>query len=85
MPVASNGGVIRYERAGIRIFASPTQKARAVARAIANGKGVVVIHGIDYNQNGMYDLAGAGPSELDPTGATPAEATDPAACGILKD
>lgn len=51
-----------------------------LARAIENGKGVVVIHGIDYNHNGKYDFS-AGRSELDPS--LPAEATDPVACGVL--
>lgn len=53
---------------------------KKLARAIANGKGVVVIHGIDYNHNGKYDFS-AGKSDLDPS--LPAEATDPAACGVL--
>lgn len=53
---------------------------KKLARAIENGKGVVVIHGIDYNHNGKYDFS-AGKSELDPS--LPAEATDPAACGVL--
>ena len=61
-----------------------TSTSRDVARAIARGEGVVVIHGLDYNHNGRYDLAGAGASELDPSGKTPAEATDPAACGVLR-
>ena len=60
-----------------------TTSSRAVARAIARGEGVLVIHGVDYNHNGRYDLQGAGASELDPSGKTPAEATDPAACGVL--
>lgn len=54
----------------------------ALANKIANGKAVVVIHGIDYNGNGKYDFRGAGKSELDP--ALPAEATDPVTCGVLK-
>jgi hypothetical protein len=54
----------------------------AVARAIRNGKGVIVIHGVDYNNNGKYDFAGAGQSELD--SKLPAEATDPAICGVLR-
>ena len=53
----------------------------AVARAIKNGKGVIVIHGVDYNGNGKYDFRGAGKSDLDPK--LPAEATDPAICGVL--
>jgi len=51
-----------------------------LARAIARGDVAVVIHGIDYNGNGKYDFS-AGRSDLDP--GLPAEATDPAACGIL--
>ena len=37
---------------------------------------------MDYNGNGMYDFDSAGASELDPS--LPAEATDPAVCGVLK-
>jgi hypothetical protein len=54
----------------------------ALKRAIRSGKGVLVIHGVDYNNNGKYDFEGAGKSELDPK--LPAEATDPAACGVLR-
>lgn len=67
-------GVEDYER---DIF---TQEG--VANAIRQGKAVVVIHGVDYNNNGEYDFESAGKSELDPT--LPAEATDPAVCGVLK-
>lgn len=52
-----------------------------VARAVRRGDAVVVVHGVDYNGNGKYDFRGAGKSDLDP--ALPAEATDPAACGVL--
>jgi hypothetical protein len=55
---------------------------RAVRKAIKRGQGVVVIHGVDYNGNGEYDMAGAGPSELN--AAVPAEITDPALCGVLR-
>ena len=67
------GGVIDYDRNAIK-----TQ--RAIAQAIAAGEGVVVIHGVDYNNSGGYDFD-AGKSDLDP--ALPAEATDLAACGVL--
>jgi hypothetical protein len=83
MPVGTEKGTYSYNRNNVRIHTTETQNARAVARAIDRGEGVVVIHGIDYNQNGQYDFDSAGASELDPTGATPAEATDPAACGVL--
>ncbi len=73
-PTAPRGD-IHYDRA-------ITFKSKAVARAIKNGKGVIVIHGVDYNGNGRYDFKSAGKSELDPT--LPAEATDPALCGVLR-
>lgn len=56
--------------------------SKAVARAIRRGEAVYVLHGVDYNGNGKYDFDGAGKSELDPS--LPAEATDPAACTVLK-
>jgi hypothetical protein len=68
-------GVEKYERT---ISFAPG----AVTRAIKGGKGVIVIHGVDHNGNGTYDFEGAGASELDPT--LPAEATDPALCGVLR-
>ena len=68
-------GVEKYER--VVNFAPG-----AVLRAIKSGKGVVVIHGVDHNGNGEYDFDGAGASELDPS--LPAEATDPALCGVLR-
>ena len=69
------GGVINYDRNSIK-----TQ--RVVAKAIAAGEGVVVIHGVDYNDSGAYDFE-AGVSDLD--SSLPAEATDLAACGVLND
>ena len=67
-------GVIDYDRT--------VKTSKAVARAIRNGEGVLVVHGVDYNNNGKYDFDGAGASELD--AKLPAEATDPAACGVLR-
>lgn len=67
------GGVIDYERV--------TSTSDAVADAIERGDGVVVIHGVDYNNNGIYDFDSAGASEL--SSDLPAEATDPAACAPL--
>lgn len=72
----TTGGVLDYHRERIK-----TQ--RSVAKAVARGEGVVVIHGVDYNGNGFYDFEAAGASDLDPTLA--AEATDLAACGVLND
>ena len=71
-PTAPEGRV-RYLRT--------TRTKEAVARGIRRGNAVVVIHGVDYNDNGEYDFDSAGASDLDPS--LPAEATDPAACGVL--
>jgi len=68
------GGTIRYNRT--------VKTSKDVARAIREGEGVLVVHGVDYNNNGKYDFDSAGKSELDPK--LPAEATDPAACGVLR-
>jgi hypothetical protein len=68
-------GIEKYERV---INFAPG----AVLRAIKGGKGVIVIHGVDHNGNGTYDFDGAGASEIDPS--LPAEATDPALCGVLR-
>ena len=51
-----------------------------VVANLAKGTAVLVVHGIDYNNNGTYDDV-LGASELDPT--LPAEATDPALCGAF--
>ena len=56
--------------------------AKQIADSVREGEGVLVIHGVDYNGNGVYDFEGAGASELDPN--LPAEATDPAVCGVLR-
>lgn len=50
-----------------------------MAKQIADGDGVVVVHGVDHNGSGEYD--GDVMSDLDPE--LPTEATDPAACGEL--
>ncbi|WP_411720246.1 hypothetical protein [Mycetocola sp.] len=90
-PVSQNG-VLNYSRDNIRFTAvagtgypgeGGTGKAKEIAEAVRNGEGVVVIHGIDYDGNGTYNFSDPeGASELDPN--LPAEATDPAACGVLR-
>jgi len=66
------GGKISYERGSIEVSSD-------LAKAIAKGEGVVVVHGVDHNDSGKYD--GETMSELDPK--LPTEATDPALCGVL--
>lgn len=65
-------GTLSYERDGIKTHGS-------VAHAIAAGEAAVVIHGVDYDASGTYNV---GVSDLDPN--LPAEATDLAACGVLR-
>ena len=72
---AADDGTIDYERE--ELIATSDE----VAQAIADGKGVVVVHGVDYNGDGVY--SGDVPSDLDPS--LPTEATDPALCGVLEE
>jgi hypothetical protein len=66
-------GEIEYDREGIEVESG-------LAEAIARGEGVVVIHGVDYDDSGAYD--GDEKSELNED--LPREATDPALCGVLE-
>ncbi len=60
-----------------------TGTAKQIADAIRAGEGVLVIHGLDYDGSGTYNFSDPqGASELNP--ALPAEATDPAVCGVLE-
>ena len=85
----SKGGFLSYSRTGIEFTdvagtgygATGTGTAEQIAESIRAGEGVVVVHGVDYNGNGTYDFDSAGASDL--TSAAPAEATDPALCGVL--
>ena len=85
-PVSANGSY-DYSRADLTFtrvagtgYSGGGGTAKQIADAVRDGEGVLVIHGVDYNGNGIYDF-GAGASELD--SSLPAEATDPAACGVL--
>lgn len=67
-------GNIRYKRT-MRV-------SRLVADLVRDGDGVIVVHGIDYNENHVYDFSALGVSDLDHT--LPGEATAPALCGPLR-
>jgi hypothetical protein len=67
-------GKISYHRHDIKT-------SHDTAQDIKDGEAVLVIHGVDHNHNGRYDFK-AGKSELDPK--LPAEATNTAACGVLR-
>jgi hypothetical protein len=85
-PVSDNGSYdysrhdIRFTRVAGTGYSGGGGTAKQIADSVREGEGVLVIHGVDYNGNGMYDFS-AGASELD--SSLPAEATDPAACGVL--
>jgi hypothetical protein len=89
-PVAWDGSYL-YSRDNIEFTdvagtgypgAKGTGTAKQIADAIRAGEGVLVIHGVDYDGNGAYNFSDPeGASELDPN--LPAEATDPAVCGLL--
>lgn len=64
---------------GTESYSRSIQVSDQVAQDIKAGKGVIVIHGIDYLHNNIYtDL---GKSEIDPS--KPQEGTAPALCGVL--
>lgn len=65
-------GAIRYKRT--------IQLPAGIAAAVRNGDAVIVVHGIDYNGNGIYDDT-LDRSEIKST--LPGEATAPALCGPL--
>jgi Protein kinase domain len=68
-----SGGRIDYHR---RFPLRPV-----VASYIRHKNAVVIVHGIDYNRNGIYDLSALDRSEL--KRSLPAETTAPALCGAL--
>ncbi len=64
---------------GTENYSRTIQVSQQVAQDVKAGKGVVVIHGIDYLHNGVYtDL---GKADIDPS--LPQEGTAPALCGKL--
>ena len=72
-PVANKSGELEYERT----FTIGKNLPRKVARNLEHYQ--LVVHGIDANENDMYDFGSLGRSDLDPS--LPQEATIPATCG----
>jgi hypothetical protein len=72
--------VDRFESSGSFTYQRTIQLDPNVVQNLKNGTAVLVVHGIDYNDNGTYDGV-LGASELD--ASLPAEATDPALCGAF--
>ena len=70
----ATGSDISYSRGEVEV-------TEDLAESILAGEAVVVVHGVDHNGSGAYDLGDRGVSDLDPS--LPGEATDPALCGVL--
>ncbi len=70
----------RYPTSGNIHYQRTITLTTAAANAIRNGNAVVVVHGIDYDNSGHYDMV-LNRSELD--SAVSQDATAPALCGTL--
>jgi hypothetical protein len=70
----------RYPTTGDIHYQRTITLTTTAANAIRNGNAVVVVHGIDYNHSGHYDMV-LNRSELD--SAVSQDATAPALCGTL--
>ena len=70
----------RYPTTGNIHYQRTITLTTAAANAIRNGNAVVVVHGIDYDHSGHYDMV-LNRSELD--NAVSQDATAPALCGTL--
>jgi hypothetical protein len=79
MPVADAHGRIDYSRTF-----SPDELPPGLLKHLSEAH--VVTHGIDVNNNGRYDVAGAGVSTFAQNLGipdVPEEATDPSSCGVV--
>jgi LPXTG-motif cell wall-anchored protein len=79
MPVADKNGNINYRRT----FPSSGVSNKLLSHLTDFH---VVLHGIDVNHNGRYDMKALGPSTFAANlgfKGVPEEATDPAACGVV--
>jgi hypothetical protein len=80
--VPTNINLNRYPASGKIRYKRTIPVSRLVADLIRDRDAVIVVHGIDYNYNHIYDFAALGVSDLDKT--LPGEATAPALCGPLR-
>ncbi len=79
MPVADAKGRVEYDRTF-----SADQVPDGLVKQLSELH--VVQHGIDVNDNGKYDMEGAGPSTFAEglgVDGVPEEATNPASCGVV--
>ena len=75
----NNYDLNRYPASGNIRYKRTITLSRLVADLIRDRDAVIVVHGIDYNYNHIYDFGALGVSDLDET--LPGEATAPALCG----
>jgi hypothetical protein len=80
--VPNNIDLNRYPASGNIRYKRTMTVSRLTADLIRDGDAVIVVHGIDYNYNHVYDFGALGVSDLDRT--LPGEATAPALCGPLR-
>ncbi|MGN6169276.1 MAG: hypothetical protein ACTHQQ_14085 [Solirubrobacteraceae bacterium] len=80
--VPNNIEMDRYPASGNIRYKRTMTVPRLVVDLIRDGDAVIVVHGIDYNDNHVYDFGALGVSDLDRT--LPGEATAPALCGSLR-
>jgi hypothetical protein len=71
----------RYKAGSNLHYTRPIRVSKVVAAEIRTDNAVVLVHGIDWNRNGKYDIAALSRSELSPS--VPGEKTAPALCGRL--
>lgn len=77
---ASKVDFSRYPSVGDIAYRRTLTLPHGIADAVRAGNAVIVVHGIDYNGNAIYDGV-LGRSDLD--SSLPGEATAPAVCGPL--
>lgn len=80
--VPTNVDMNRYPASGNIRYQRTITVSRLVADLIRDRDAVIVVHGIDYNYNHIYDFRALGVSDLEKI--LPAEATAPALCGPLR-
>ena len=80
--VPTNIDMNRYAASGNIRYRRTMSVPKLVADLIRDRDAVIVVHGIDYNHNHIYDFGALGVSDLDK--ALPGEATAPALCGSLR-
>ena len=79
--VPNNIDMNRYPASGNIRYKRTMTVPRLAADLIRDGDAVIIVHGIDYDRNHIYDFGALGISDLDKT--LPGEATAPALCGVL--